>query len=272
MIDNEATERFMAAPWLAEVDSDTKRTILKALVEARAPAGVTLLAQGQPNDHLTFLIEGTAEIERTFAHRPPRDPHDIDRAGRFRHDVVFSAEASERHGSRDLGSLDALALPSGPRGDAYRQSTRRRSAGPGRRPRPLRTVRPDGQVVHQPHVPASRRARQDQRVGRISRQIVRGARHLRRPRDWSVRAGLRGRFIPDSRLGPAIRGRAVGSEVDARRVGSHNNLEWTLREPFGSFTSNRSLAYSALKNRQDLSDRIIAGIPIVRRETISRPG
>ncbi len=66
MIDTEATERFMAAPWLAEVDRDTKRAILHALVEARASTGATLLAQGQPNDHLTFLIEGTAEIERIF--------------------------------------------------------------------------------------------------------------------------------------------------------------------------------------------------------------
>jgi CRP/FNR family transcriptional regulator, cyclic AMP receptor protein len=66
MIDDEATKRFMAAPWLAEVDPDTKRAISAALVEARAPTGVTLLAQGQPNDHLTFLIEGTADIVRTF--------------------------------------------------------------------------------------------------------------------------------------------------------------------------------------------------------------
>jgi CRP/FNR family cyclic AMP-dependent transcriptional regulator len=65
MIDVEATERFMAAPWLAEVDPDTKRAIAGALVEARAPAGRILLEQGQPNDHLTFLIEGTAEIART---------------------------------------------------------------------------------------------------------------------------------------------------------------------------------------------------------------
>jgi CRP/FNR family transcriptional regulator, cyclic AMP receptor protein len=66
MIDAEATKRFMAAPWLAEVDPETKRAICGALVEARAPAGATLLAQGQPNDHLTFLIEGTAEIVRIF--------------------------------------------------------------------------------------------------------------------------------------------------------------------------------------------------------------
>ncbi len=64
MIDAEATKRFMAAPWLAEVDPETKMAISRALVEARAPTGATLLEQGQPNDHLTFLIEGTAEIVR----------------------------------------------------------------------------------------------------------------------------------------------------------------------------------------------------------------
>jgi CRP/FNR family transcriptional regulator, cyclic AMP receptor protein len=66
MINGEATERFMAAPWLGEVDPEGKRAILEALVEARAPAGATLLEQDQPNDHLSFLIEGKAEIERTF--------------------------------------------------------------------------------------------------------------------------------------------------------------------------------------------------------------
>jgi CRP/FNR family transcriptional regulator, cyclic AMP receptor protein len=66
MLDAEATKRFMAAPWLAEVDPETKGAICGALVEARAPTGATLLAQGQPNDHLTFLIEGTAEIVRVF--------------------------------------------------------------------------------------------------------------------------------------------------------------------------------------------------------------
>jgi len=67
MIDAEATERFMAAPWLAGVDREIKRAILGALVDARAPSGSTLLEQGQPNDHLTFLIEGAAVIDRTFA-------------------------------------------------------------------------------------------------------------------------------------------------------------------------------------------------------------
>ena len=66
MIDAQATERFMAAPWLAEVDRDTKKAILNALVEARAPAGATLLEEDHPNDHLTFLIEGSAAIQRTF--------------------------------------------------------------------------------------------------------------------------------------------------------------------------------------------------------------
>jgi CRP/FNR family transcriptional regulator, cyclic AMP receptor protein len=66
MIEPEATKRFMAAPWLGEVDAESKKAILAALVEARAPAGAILLEQDQPNDHLSFLIEGTAQIERTF--------------------------------------------------------------------------------------------------------------------------------------------------------------------------------------------------------------
>jgi CRP-like cAMP-binding protein len=66
MLDPKAAERFMAAPWLAEVDPEAKRAILNTLVEAKAPSGTTLLAQGQPNDHLSFLIEGTASIERLF--------------------------------------------------------------------------------------------------------------------------------------------------------------------------------------------------------------
>jgi CRP/FNR family transcriptional regulator, cyclic AMP receptor protein len=64
MIDAEAIKRFMAAPWLVEVDPEVKMAISRALIEARAPTGATLLEQGQPNDHLTFLIEGTAEIVR----------------------------------------------------------------------------------------------------------------------------------------------------------------------------------------------------------------
>jgi len=66
MIDPKATERFMMAPWLAEVDPEIKKAICNALVEARSPAGATLLAQGQPNDHLAFLIEGSVLIERDF--------------------------------------------------------------------------------------------------------------------------------------------------------------------------------------------------------------
>jgi CRP-like cAMP-binding protein len=66
MIDPEASQRFMAAPWLGEVDAEGKRAILEALVEARASSGAVLLEQDQPNDHLSFLIAGTAQIERTF--------------------------------------------------------------------------------------------------------------------------------------------------------------------------------------------------------------
>jgi CRP/FNR family transcriptional regulator, cyclic AMP receptor protein len=66
MIDPKAVERFMMAPWFVEVEPEIKKAICNVLVETRGAPGTTLLAQGQPNDHLTFLIEGTAMIERGF--------------------------------------------------------------------------------------------------------------------------------------------------------------------------------------------------------------
>lgn len=67
MINEEAARRFMTAPWLVDVDREIKLALLNALAEERAKAGTVLLAQGQPNDHLTFLIEGSVELERTFS-------------------------------------------------------------------------------------------------------------------------------------------------------------------------------------------------------------
>ncbi len=67
MINEEAARRFMTAPWLVEVDPEIKLALLNALAEERARSGAVLLAQGQPNDHLTFLIEGSVELERVFS-------------------------------------------------------------------------------------------------------------------------------------------------------------------------------------------------------------
>jgi CRP-like cAMP-binding protein len=66
MSEMSAIERFMAATWFVDIDSSTRKVILDSLVEARASSGGLLLEQGQPNDHLTFLIEGSAEIVRKF--------------------------------------------------------------------------------------------------------------------------------------------------------------------------------------------------------------
>jgi CRP-like cAMP-binding protein len=66
MIDVEAADRFMKAPWLAGIDREPKLQLLRALAEERAKAGSVLLAQGQPNDHLTFLIDGSVDLVRTF--------------------------------------------------------------------------------------------------------------------------------------------------------------------------------------------------------------
>ncbi len=67
MVEPAAAKQFMAAPMMAGVAPDSVQAVLSSLAEERAPAGTILLFQGQPNDHLSFLIDGTAAIERTRA-------------------------------------------------------------------------------------------------------------------------------------------------------------------------------------------------------------
>ena len=64
MVSAAASEQFLAFPWMAEVDSASLQAVLNVLIESRAPAGDLLLAQGQPNDHIAFLLEGTASVTR----------------------------------------------------------------------------------------------------------------------------------------------------------------------------------------------------------------
>ena len=114
MINEEAIRRFMAAPWLAEVEREPKQALLNALAEERAAAGTVLLSQGQPNDHLTFLIDGSVELERTFRQRPQGDHHDPDGTGRVRDDLVFPAQTPDGDGTCQDRRLDADASSSRP--------------------------------------------------------------------------------------------------------------------------------------------------------------
>jgi CRP/FNR family cyclic AMP-dependent transcriptional regulator len=66
MVDAKAAERFMASPLLADVEPVLRRAMLEVMAEDRARAGSVLLEQGQPNDHLSFVIEGTVTVERKF--------------------------------------------------------------------------------------------------------------------------------------------------------------------------------------------------------------
>jgi CRP/FNR family transcriptional regulator, cyclic AMP receptor protein len=66
MVSTAAAERFLAAPLLAGADPAARRALLSVLAEERAPADAVLLGQGQPNDHMSFLIEGTVTVLRTF--------------------------------------------------------------------------------------------------------------------------------------------------------------------------------------------------------------
>ena len=65
MVQADAAERFLAEPMLTDVDRESRRAVLASLSEDRARAGSALLEQGCPNDHLSFLIEGSAAVERS---------------------------------------------------------------------------------------------------------------------------------------------------------------------------------------------------------------
>src|SRR4051794_962057 len=66
MVEGDVAERFLSAPLWEEIDRGSRRAVFEAMEESRADAGATLLAEGQPNDRLSFLIEGSAVIERTY--------------------------------------------------------------------------------------------------------------------------------------------------------------------------------------------------------------
>ena len=164
MIDAEATKRFMAAPWLAEVDPEIKRAICGALVEARAPTGATLLEQGQPNDHLTFLIEGTAEIVRIH--------------GSGRREVITQLTAPAMFGTTSFfqpkpptvrvqatSEVWMLSLYHPAHEASARTIPAPRKRSPWRSCAPVGAVRPDRQALHGIHGAAFRRSRRERANG-----------------------------------------------------------------------------------------------------------
>jgi CRP/FNR family transcriptional regulator, cyclic AMP receptor protein len=66
MVEGDASERFLSAPLWADLDRESRLAVFEAMEEDRAKAGTTLMKQGYPNDRLSFLIEGSAVIERTY--------------------------------------------------------------------------------------------------------------------------------------------------------------------------------------------------------------
>lgn len=65
MVSPAADERFMSTPLLSDLDSAARQAVLNVLQEDREPTNTILLEQGHENDHIAFLIEGTATVYRT---------------------------------------------------------------------------------------------------------------------------------------------------------------------------------------------------------------
>lgn len=69
MVEAEAARLFLSTPLLADTEPQARNDLMNVLVEERARAGSVLLEQGQPNDHLSFLIGGSVTVERALPGR-----------------------------------------------------------------------------------------------------------------------------------------------------------------------------------------------------------
>ena len=56
----------LSATLLGDVDEDLRLAIFDCLEADESPSGAILLKQGEPNDHLSFLIAGKAILERSW--------------------------------------------------------------------------------------------------------------------------------------------------------------------------------------------------------------
>ncbi len=59
-------DRFVSLPWLSELDAEAKRELALFLEEDRAAAGALLSEQGRDNPVLSFVLEGTVALSRTY--------------------------------------------------------------------------------------------------------------------------------------------------------------------------------------------------------------
>lgn len=67
MVSQDAAERFLHASFLSDLDPMARQSLLQALEEHHAASGSVLLKQGDPNDRIHFLIEGTVAVSRVMS-------------------------------------------------------------------------------------------------------------------------------------------------------------------------------------------------------------
>jgi CRP-like cAMP-binding protein len=93
MVSNDAAGRFLAAPFLADLDASAREALLQVLVEARVDAGQVLLKQGDLNDRIHFLIEGSIAISRASSGGRPEHLLDLHAPTAFGETSYFQRNA-----------------------------------------------------------------------------------------------------------------------------------------------------------------------------------
>ena len=63
-LQGEAAESLVSAPWFSGIDPGLRNAIVSSMKETTAASGSILLEEGHPNDHLSFLVSGSATVDR----------------------------------------------------------------------------------------------------------------------------------------------------------------------------------------------------------------
>ena len=193
-----------------------RRRSSTALVEARAPAGVTLLEQDQPNDHLTFLIDGTAEIHRTFEGGRREVITTIAAPSVFGTTSFFRPDPPSV-GVRATSDVWMLSLYHPAHEALRRQNPRAAEALAVAILRALPSVRPDGQAADRLHLAARRRIAADVGMVRLPGPALRRA--------WALNGTRPGVRSAERSGHEGGRRRDAAWVVDVRGLGSENGVE-----------------------------------------------
>jgi CRP-like cAMP-binding protein len=94
MISQAAMERCQSAPWIQALDHEARTRLEGVVREVRVEPGSVLFAEGQTNDRVFVLLDGTVAVHRTYTGHAPELVTRITPPGLFGTTTFFGGKPS----------------------------------------------------------------------------------------------------------------------------------------------------------------------------------